>query len=632
MDMSKYFGMFISESREHLKNMNSQIIDLEKNPSNKEGIDALFREAHSLKGMAASMGFDQTARLAHYLEDYLDGFRISGTVSASAVDRLLSGADLMETLLDDIEAGRAEQDVDHFISSKALDEISLAPEEIAPEPQAQPKSALSTTDEESTETKTYLVSVGISPEATVPSARAMIIFKELAAFGRVENQVPSVEELRGGLPVRVVSAHLSTAHPPSRIEATLSGIVDVVAVSLTEPEVKEKTGGRKEEASSRTVRVRTELLDRFINLTGELVTNRSMLQSASIMEDWDAIRNGLVLLNRLINDLHYQVLQVRMLPFESVAGRLPRVVRDLARSCKKEVRFEVEGGDIELDRAILEELGDSLVHLVRNAVDHGIETSGDVRVRAWREKDLAVIEVADTGKGIDVDRIRKKALEKGLVTEAQLKTMRDRDALQLICAPGFSTASSVTETSGRGVGMDVVKTAAENLGGTLDIESVKGKGTKFQIRVPVSVAIIQILLVECRDQLIGIPITRVVRTVDIPRSEIKNSGRRLVCRVDNQLVPLLSLHKMLGMPVGASRDSLPVIITEARGRRIGLVVDRLTGQREVFVKTLRSPLNRLLGVTGASVLGDGRIVFLLDPQTILAERWKRSPDDKEKVG
>jgi two-component system, chemotaxis family, sensor kinase CheA len=262
---------------------------------------------------------------------------------------------------------------------------------------------------------------------------------------------------------------------------------------------------------------------------------------------------------------------------------------------------------------------------VRNAIDHGIESSGEVHVSAWREKDLVLLEVADDGRGMDPASIRHKALEKGIISSAEAQAMQDRDILQLVCRPGFSTASKLTETSGRGVGMDVVKTAVENLGGSLDIQSEPGQGTRFLLKLPLSVAIIQILLVECAGHTIGIPITRVLRTLEVSRDAVRSSGQRMVVPFDAEMIQLLSLRKMLQLPARpASRKSLPVVIAEGRRRKVGLVVDRLVGHREVFVKSLAFPLDRLPGIHGATVLGDGNVIFIIDPQSLL-EQWSGTP-------
>lgn len=620
MDMSKYRGMFLSETQEHLRSMGRLVVTLEQNPGDREGIDSLFRAAHSIKGMAASMGYEQTAQLAHHLEDLLDDFRKEGSVPATIFDRLLSGIDLLEGLLEDIAAEQPEREVTSFLSAVAVPadpaENEPAPTTVASEPTS---ATLPATPSLPVSGQTLQVRVELTADAAAPAARALLLLREMEYLGKLLESTPAVEELRQGGPFRRLEAWLSTEQTAGQVQEILAAMADVKRVSVA--------GGRQREGSrppregaGRTVRVRTELLDRFIDLTGELITNRYMLQTAFQEERWRDAGDSLNQLRRLITDLHHHVLQVRMMPLESITGRLPRQVRELCRKRGKDVELRISGEDVELDRTILEELSDPVVHMVRNAVDHGIEKSGAVSVRAWREKDLVLLEVADDGRGMDPQAILRKALANGLVSPEQAKAMADRDILQLVCRPGFSTTAEITETSGRGVGMDVVKTAVENLGGILEIQSEPGRGTRFLLKLPLSVAIIQILLVECAGHTIGIPITRVLRTLEISRSEVRSSGRQLSIPFDEEIVPLLSLRKILQLPVYPSRSNLPVVITEGRRRKVGLVVDRLVGQREVFVKTLASPLDRLPGLSGATVLGDGSVIFILDPQSLLEQR------------
>jgi len=463
------------------------------------------------------------------------------------------------------------------------------------------------------------IRIELAADAAAPAARGLLALRELAHHGLVQGCHPEEALLRQGLPVQRLDVRFETASSVELIQQTLAAMVDVHRVTVDEVSDRAVDGsGPRREDGGRTVRVRTELLDRFINLTGELITTRYMLQAAAREECWSETRDGLDLLARLISDLHGHVLQVRMTPLESITGRLPRLVRDLARKSNKEVRLRIEGEDLELDRAILEELSDPLVHMVRNAVDHGIERSGEVLVRAWREKDLAVVEIADNGRGMDPERIRRKALEKGLVSPAQVKIMRDRDLFQLVCLPGFSTAEAITETSGRGVGMDVVKSAVESLGGTLEILSEAGVGTRFRLKLPLSVAIIKILLVRCADRSMGLPITRVIRALEIPLDEVKSSGHQQVITLDEEIVPLVELSQLLGLPAATTRVTHPTVVTEVHGRKVGLLVDSLAGQREVFVKTLDFPLDRISGLSGATVLGDGSVIFIIDPQTLLS--------------
>jgi two-component system chemotaxis sensor kinase CheA len=623
MDMSKYREMFLSETQEHLRSMSRLVVTLEQRPSDREGIDSLFRAAHSIKGMAASMGYEQTAQLAHHLEDLLDGFRKEGAVPAAAVDRLLAGIDLLEGLLEDIAAEKPERAVSAFWPvADASADAKAAPAAAGTTPAA---AALPATPPRPVAGRTLQVRVELTADAAAPAARALLLLREMERLGTLLESTPSTAELQQGGTFRRLEAWLATEQPPGQIQEALAAMADVARVSLTGSRPPEPPRPPQRDEGGRSVRVRTELLDRFINLTGELITNRYMLQTAFQEERWRDAGETLNQLRRLITDLHHHVLQVRMMPLESITGRLPRLVRELGRKSGKKIELRITGEDVELDRTILEALADPLVHMVRNAIDHGIEAIGAVSVRAWREKDLALLEVADDGSGMDLLAIRRKALENGLVSPEQAQTMPDRDVLQLVCRPGFSTAPEVTETSGRGVGMDVVKTAVENLGGVLDIQSKPGGGTRILLKLPLSVAIIQILLVESAGHTIGIPITRVLRTLEVSRDEVRRSGRQMLIPFEDETIPLLSLRKLMRQPAGPVRGNLPVVVTEGRRRKVGLVVDRLVGQREVFVKALAPPLDRLPGLNGATVLGDGSVIFIIDPQSLLEQRPAARP-------
>ena len=629
MDMSKYREMFLSEAKEHLRDMSRQLVLIEKDPSDREGIDALFREAHSIKGMAASMGYTRTAELAHHLEDLMDGFRKGGTVPAAAVDRMLAGIDLLDGLLEDVETDQEEREVTGFLSeaSPQVPKVPAAPPAAPPGPASGNRPA---------PPKGLPLTVELAADAPAPAARALLVLRELGGLGKVLACEPGEERLRQGGEVRRLNIRLQTSHPPERVKGILAGMTDVARVTIPDGKKKKAPGHRfRKEDVSRTLRVRTDLLDRFITLTGELITNRHMLQAAFREERWSNLGEGLDRLSRLISDLHHHVLKVRMVPLGTVTERLPRLVRDLARNTGKEVALRLEGEEVRLDRAILEELADPLVHLVRNAVDHGIDKKGEIVIRAWREKDLVLLEVADNGRGLDAEAVRRKAVEKGLLTPAMARTLRERDVLQMVCYPGFSTAARVTQTSGRGVGMDIVKSTVESLGGTLEIASARGRGTRFLMKLPLSVAIIQVLLVECAGHTLGIPVTRVWRNLEIGREEVRASGRRMVVclpkrvektdaeepeEVEMEKIPLLSLRKILDLPGRFQGASFPVVVTENRGRKVGLVVDRLVGQQQAFIQTLAFPLDRLGGVNGATILGSGEVVFIIDPQILLEER------------
>lgn len=608
MDIDKYRKMFITEAAEHLQTMTEKLVAVESDPEDRDGIDALFREAHSIKGMAATMSYNATARLAHQLEDQLAECREQGKISSAMIDRLLAGVDLLEGLLEDIRNEQPERDVESFLENgmieSSLELIDVVANTVVAEP----------------DNEDLLIRLRLEDTVNAPGPRILVLLKRLAEFGSIRESTPSEEQILQGEISRHLQIRLDTKMPQEQIFQQLQGYSELAEITFPSAPVEEKRRNKRTSSSSSTVRVDTDLLDRFINLTGELITNRYMLQSAASDKNWQELNEGLSQLARLEKNLHHQVLQMRMMPLESVTGRLPRAVRDLCRSSGKEVRFEVEGASIELDRAILEELTDPLTHMLRNAIDHGIEDRGKVQIKAWRERDQVLIQVTDDGRGIDPKKVRQQALQRNLISPTQAESMRDYDLFQLICQPGFSTADTVSDTSGRGVGMDVVKTAVERLGGVLLFDSSPGQGTRITMKLPLSVAIIRVLMIECGGSLLGLPITRVLQTVEVAPQEVQTSGKQLVIPLQGELLPLLSLRKILRQPKAAVSNLLSLVITEVFGRKVGLVVDRLSGQQEVFVQSLPSPFDRLRGNNGGAILGDGRILFLLDLQSMLEKR------------
>ncbi len=650
MDMSKYRALFFSEAREHLAGMGRLLVALEHDSRDVQTVEALFREAHSIKGMAASMGYDRTAELAHGLEDMLDRCRAGGEVPPARVDRLLQGLDLLESLINDLEADQPEREIGDFLvelqSTEQTDgkaDGKLSAQEVPPPEQVKVVNSAAEAQPESVRTdqemplgdkmepmqgrslKKWDVRLELTPETAMPAARLLLLLNRIKSRGRILACSPDEKSLQDGRPHFRLEVRLECGDDEHALRDLFEGHAEIgrLQVAPYKPPVRRTPSRRAEKA--RTVRVRTELLDHFINLAGEMITQRHRLHSAQKRHDWEDLRGGIDGMARLVTDLHHHILKVRMMPLESITGHLPRVVRDLARKSGKQVSFTLRGEEIELDRAILEELADPLVHMVRNAVDHGIEQRGQVRIEARREKDLVVLEVMDDGCGIDPEAVRRKAVERGLLSAEQVRQLPESDLLLLVCRPGFSTADAVTDVSGRGVGMDVVKTVVESFGGTLELFSRPGKGTRIQLKLPLSVAIIQLLLVRCGTQVVGLPITCVQRLLTLTRDQIHSSGKRLAVRLDGEIVPLLSLRKMLQLETPPLNGSIPVVVTEMRGRRIGLVVDALAGQREAFVKTLDFPLSQITGVTGASILGDGRILFVIDPRQMLEDRAMAPP-------
>jgi len=611
MDMVKFRAMYLAEAGEHLQEMAAVLMQLAADLTDRQAIDSLFRNAHSIKGMAGTMEFAVSAHLAHHLEDRLDLCRERGQMTQQDIDWVLDGVGLLEGLLEDIRQGKAERSVDGFINQggqpaevSSDNEIDSAPVLEIPESR-----------------DPLLVRLVLKDMVAVPGARLLVLLKKCADLGTVLESNPSQEALltEDAAPEQLL-VQLDTELSKDEVHQQLEIFSELQEISFPAKQKAEPPQPRQKPIQTKTVRVSTELLDHFINLTGELITTRYHLQNAVKERHWHNVDDGVGQLTRLVKNLHRQVLQVRMVSLENLFSRLSRTVHELARVKQKQVRLVLEGAEIELDRAIVEGLTDALGHMVRNAIDHGIRDQGTIHIKAWRERDQVLLQVADDGAGMDPETIRERAVARGLVKAALARTLKPYDVLQLVCLPGFSTADNISATSGRGVGMDVVKTAVEKVGGLLEIDSEPGNGTRITLKLPLSLAIIRVLIVSCHEVPMALPINRIVQTLEISRQEVQSSGKQLVIEHQGKLLPLLSLRKILRYPKAAQTDPIAVVVTELFGRRVGLVVDRLAGQREVFVQRLPAPFDQIRGCNGATILGDGQIVFLLDLQSLLERR------------
>ncbi|GAW67673.1 chemotaxis protein CheA [Geoanaerobacter pelophilus] len=539
MDMSQYKSLFLSESREYLKTIADQVVALEQSPVERSAVDALFRGAHSLKGMAASMEYGDVVVVAHSMEDLMARVR-EGALSfeAGVADLLLEGVDLIDAMLSDVEADR---------------ECTRPPGDFA-------------------------------------------------------------ERLRGYTPAPAKQQGAPAGEPPAEHPAPQA------ATSAAEPEKAKEPAGE----ASGTVRVHTELLDHLINLTGELITNKHRLLNVAQEVASPALNDAVSETGKLLRALHDEVMKVRLMPFEAICDRFQRSVRSLAKKSGKEINFELSGREIGMDRGMLEQLVDPLNHILRNAVDHGMEESaeraaqgkpprGTVRLTVSRDRDRISIQVSDDGRGMEPQKMIEAAIAKGVITPEEGALLSPRQALMLSCIPGFSTAKVVTDISGRGVGMDAVNAAIQKLGGTLVIESEPGQGSTFTLRLPMTIAIIHGLVVQCGRVKAAVPVTAVLRTVELARHEIETMGKRQMFQLEGEAIPLLSLNRILGLPLGRFPSGiLPLFVTEAKGRRVGIVVDRFLGQHELFVKPFGRPLCKMAGLAGGATLGDGEIVTILD--------------------
>lgn len=528
MDMSQYRDLFVSEAREHLQTMSRLVVALEAE-ADPDGIAALFRAAHSVKGMAASMELGEITELAHALEDLMDRVRKGMPLDSGVTDLLLEGIDNLQTMVGAVAAGE-----------------TVAPAE------------------------------------------------ELIA--RVRGYTPSMAD------------SLSLSAGADRISAARQG-----------PPPAE---------DAQTVRIRTALLDKLVGTAGELLTIRHRLELLATDAGLPGLKDAVHDLARLVRGLRDDVTAARLLPFATISDRLPRVVRDLARKAGKEVAWVATGTGVELDRAILESLADPLLHIVRNAVDHGLElapdriargkpAAGTVHLRVEREPDRIVVSVRDDGRGMDPDRIVAAALAKGVIGVDEAAAMPPRQAFLLTCIPGFSTAGEVTEVSGRGVGMDAVLTAVQHLGGSLSIDSAVGSGTTITLRMPATVAIINVLQVRVARLQLAVPLTVIRRTSDLDRRAVVRRENGLFFPCEDGEVPLGILADMLGMkPLPEAQDHVPILHCDVGGEVMGLAVDEIIGHREIYCKPLGRPLSSLRGFSGGAVQGDGSVLLILDPSVL----------------
>ena len=674
MDLRKYLSLFVSEATEHLAGYARDLVQVEKAVRQgcdageggevRKVIDSLFRHAHSVKGMSASMELSGISAVAHRAEDLVDVFRRdAGVVDANAVDELLAAGDTLQAMVQAAAGGdnpAAEPAMLERLAEAArraragpgappppprpATVTAVAPAAVGPpapevrpttsEPVAPPPGPVAPLPAPTRHRRVH-VAVDIVASCPVPAVRGFLVVKKLAGLGAIARATPSVDDLKAGrIPGKRLEVHLDTAEPLQVLERTLAQISDLTGVVVREAEVEPaaasvpQTAARPAQAADpvaaealRTVRVRTELLDGFLDAVGELILATARLRELGKSlptANRSAHEEGVDRLHAIVKDLHDKVMTVRMTPLGLITERLPRTARDTARKVNKQVELTIHGAEIELDRAILEELADPLLHLLRNAIDHGIEAphlrllagksaTGRVVLQARRERDRVILELSDDGRGMDPARLRAAAVARGALHVEQAAALTDREALLLACLPGVSTADEVTDLSGRGVGLDAVKRTAEAVGGALEIDSTPGQGTRFTMRLPLTVAVQPVLLVRVGDEVLGLPIDKVHGAAQVSISALDRTRGLPVLPYDGSLVPVHDLSHLLGFPEGGARDERAVVVTEAgEGTRIGLAVDGLLGQ----------PLENVPGLSAVTVLGNGRPVFILDVQRL----------------
>lgn len=649
-DMDNYRDMFLAESADYIQQMTDGLLALEHAPDDIEPVELVFRGSHSLKGMSAAMQYDRTADLTHKMESLMDRVRKGERrADRSLVELMLAAVDLVKDLIDDESSGNTAVDASEMIA--ALEEMKDAAEPASPESETGLLIAGAQsggTHELKPGEGSWVLDVTLEEGCVLKAVRAYMVLKRLSHIGTVVDTTPSVREIEDenfDLQFRAVMATTATEEQLREAVMHVMDVADVDIAPIARPEatphdapkptahqVERRRRDLPKLSETQTVRVSIGHLDALVDLVGELVILRSRLDRLGASRQDPELTETLDDLQRISTDLQYEVMQTRMVPVGNIFNRFPRMVRDLAVDLGKEVEFEMLGLDIELDRTVLDEIGDPLVHLLRNCIDHGIEdaasrtaagkpAAGRVQLSASRERDHVAIIVSDDGNGMDPARIWTKACERMVVHPDERSSYSDSDILLLTCVPGFSTAEQTTKVSGRGVGMDVVKGKIEHLGGTIQIESVIGQGTRFILRLPFTLAILHALLVQAGEQQFALPLSAV--------EEVFLAEELLIDTIEGSPVAILrdgevvQLHRLDALLLGADPKTPPtprssIVLVSSGSERRALHIDQLCGRQEIVIKPLSSVFRETKGFSGATILGDGRVMLIIDPRTIFS--------------
>ncbi|MFO0271802.1 MAG: chemotaxis protein CheA [Gemmatimonadota bacterium] len=625
MDAAKYADLFASESREHLVAVNEALLALERTPSDVAPVAPLFRAVHSMKGMAATMGFSSVAALAHELETLLDAVRGGQLPVERVIGLCFDAADALEGAVANAVAGR-ERPVAAPLLARLRRAVTRATARKGPPgPGSAARGGAATSSGTGRTVRVTLV-----PDTPLKGARASLVVQRARALGTVTAIRPPLGALQAEAFDREFALTLETGAPAEAIAAELAkaGFVErvVVDVASASAPASAPAAGAPVMPVARSVRVDTRRLDTLLNLVGELVIARDRLVRVVEGGAGSDLAEAVAATDRLVDALHDEILASRLVPAWQVFDRFPRLVRDAAQAAGREVEFVVEGKEIELDRSLLEEVADALVHLLRNAVDHGLEPpearaaagkprAGRLVLSAVRDRSAAVLRVVDDGRGIDRERVLARARQLGLV-EAGRAALTDDEVVRLIARPGFSTAERVTGLSGRGVGIDAVIAKVRMLGGAVQVRSADGAGTTVELRLPVTLAIIGAVLAQVGDERYAVPMTHVQGTVELSAAQAQTLRGREVMRLRDEVLPLVHLRDVGGLRRGTD-DGGQVVIVERADRRAGLVVDRLLGQQEIVVKPLDTVRGAESHFSGATILSDGAPALILDVNTLL---------------
>lgn len=696
MDVTQYLEIFLDETKEHLQSLSDQFMILEQEPDNMDTINEIFRSAHTLKGMAGTMGYKRMQTLTHDMENVFSEVRNNTIkVDGAMVDLLFQCLDALEEYTENIQntGDEGTNDNEHLI--KALnDYLAKNSGDGAPQPAKEEKKEpakeepkqeagadpgkekwreIKLGDTEHTVIaeakkqgkKCLGVTVYVQESCILKAARAFLVYKALEELGDMIVSVPSAQDIEDEhfefdfSVIILTDADVETVKNAilnvSEIEAAYVGEVEPVQpeeavqpAAIAEAQPKEEEQPKKAAPAApakaadkktiskpivnRTVRVDIEKLDVLMNLVSELIIAKNSLVSTSSQEGIltnNTFNEQIEYLESVTTNLHESVMKVRMVPIETVVQKFPKMIRDLSKKLDKKMQLFMSGEETELDRTVVDEIGDPLMHLLRNSADHGLESAevrkergkpevGSIFLDAYQDGNNVIIEVRDDGNGIDVEAVKKKAIERGTITPEQAENMADKDVIGLLFLPSFSTSEKVTDVSGRGVGLDVVKSKIESLSGEVEVKTKLGEGSTFIIRLPLTLAIIQALMVEVGGEKYAIPLGSIQTIEDVEPAEIKYVQAKEVINLRGTVIPLIRLNEVLDNESTKKPDeNLLVIIVKKGDKLAGLVVDELMGQQEIVIKSLGNYINKNKIISGATILGDGEIALILDTNALL---------------
>ncbi|MEH7360395.1 chemotaxis protein CheA [Priestia megaterium] len=657
MDMNQYLEVFIEESKEHLQNVNDQLMRFEKNTDDLGYVNEIFRSAHTLKGMSATMGFDDLAQLTHKMENVLDAVRNHQTDAHTEVlDALFESVDALEIMVQSIsEGGDGQLDVKLLVQK--LQRI------VAEEPAAE-HAACSIEYDEFVQTllsqtagqgfNTFEITVQLERTCLLKAARAYMVFDVLEQAGDVIKSAPTVQDIEQEKFESSFIVILVTSESQEKLKASIMEVSEVESVKISALPIKKETEmqelvsqeaaaiqevtvsapskspveEKRQLSNNKTIRVNIDRLDSLMNLFEELVIDRGRLEQISKELNNSELDETVERMSRISGNLQTIILNMRMVPVETVFNRFPRMMRQLSKDLGKQIELQIVGADTELDRTVIDEIGDPLVHLLRNAVDHGIEMpqarlkngkneKGTIRLKAYHSGNHVFIDLEDDGAGINREKVLQKALDRGIIDGETAETLTDKQVYELIFASGFSTAEQISDVSGRGVGLDVVKNTIESLGGSVTIDSNEGYGSRFSIQLPLTLSIISALLVQMSEERYALPLSSIIETAIVQPKEVMHVHGQKVIDFRGAIIPLIDLKELFTVPNSVQRDHYSVVIVKKGEKTAGLIVDSFIGQQEIVLKSLGHYLPGVFAISGATILGDGQVALIIDCNALI---------------